>query len=188
MRLLIDSFWRAAAYCLHPRVIALSLLPLVLMVVLGLGLVHGYWTEAVAAMRGLLDARLWLAGLWNWLAGLGLGQVQDWLAPLLVHAGAGGVGKAVAFALARLGAEAGEVLDATFMSAKALRSFLEEQIEDAKRQGVLFSLHMKATMMKVSDPKIFGHAVRVYYKDVFEKHGETLKKLGVDPDNGIGDL
>ena len=56
------------------------------------------------------------------------------------------------------------------------------------RQGVLFSLHMKATMMKVSDPKIFGHAVTVYYKDVFEKHGETLKKLGVDPDNGIGDL
>ena len=55
-------------------------------------------------------------------------------------------------------------------------------------KGVLFSLHMKATMMKISDPKIFGHAVTVYYKDVFEKHGETLKKLGVDPDNGIGDL
>jgi isocitrate dehydrogenase len=84
--------------------------------------------------------------------------------------------------------QAGEVIDATFMSKKALRQFLEEQIEDAKRQGVLFSLHMKATMMKVSDPKIFGHAVTVYYKDVFEKHGETLKKLGVDPDNGIGDL
>jgi isocitrate dehydrogenase len=84
--------------------------------------------------------------------------------------------------------QAGEVIDATFMSAKALRQFLEEQIEDAKRQGVLFSLHMKATMMKVSDPKIFGHAVTVYYKDVFEKHGETFKKLGVDPDNGIGDV
>jgi isocitrate dehydrogenase len=84
--------------------------------------------------------------------------------------------------------QAGEVLDATFMSVKALRKFLEEQIEDSKRQGVLFSLHMKATMMKVSDPKIFGHAVTVYYKDVFEKHGETLKKLGVDPDNGVGDL
>jgi isocitrate dehydrogenase len=84
--------------------------------------------------------------------------------------------------------QAGEVIDATFMSKKALRQFLEEQIEDAKKQGVLFSLHMKATMMKVSDPKIFGHAVTVYYKDVFEKHGETLKKLGVDPDNGIGDL
>ncbi len=84
--------------------------------------------------------------------------------------------------------QAGEVLDATFMSVKALRKFLEEQIEDAKKQGVLFSLHMKATMMKVSDPKIFGHAVTVYYKDVFEKHAETLKKLGVDPDNGIGDL
>ena len=84
--------------------------------------------------------------------------------------------------------QVGEVIDATFMSRRALRQFIEEQIEDAKRQGVLFSLHMKATMMKVSDPKIFGHAVTVYYKDVFEKHGETLKKLGVDPDNGIGDL
>jgi isocitrate dehydrogenase len=84
--------------------------------------------------------------------------------------------------------QAGEVIDATFMSKRALRQFLEEQIEDAKKKGVLFSLHMKATMMKISDPKIFGHAVTVYYKDVFEKHGETLKKLGVDPDNGIGDL
>jgi isocitrate dehydrogenase len=84
--------------------------------------------------------------------------------------------------------QVGEVIDATFMSARALRQFLEEQIEDAKKQGVLFSIHMKATMMKISDPKIFGHAVTVYYKDVFEKHGETLKKLGVDPDNGLGDL
>ncbi len=84
--------------------------------------------------------------------------------------------------------QAGEVLDATFMSVKALRTFLEEQIQDAQKKGVLFSLHMKATMMKISDPKIFGHAVTVYYKDVFEKHGETLKKLGVDPDNGLGDL
>ncbi|HNJ19682.1 MAG TPA: NADP-dependent isocitrate dehydrogenase, partial [Nitrospira sp.] len=84
--------------------------------------------------------------------------------------------------------QAGEVLDATFMSVKALRTFLEEQIEDAKKQGVLWSLHMKATMMKVSDPKIFGHGVTVYYKDVFEKHAETFKKLGVDPDNGLGDV
>ncbi|OQW30791.1 MAG: isocitrate dehydrogenase [Nitrospira sp. SG-bin1] len=84
--------------------------------------------------------------------------------------------------------QAGEVLDATFMSVKALRKFLEEQIEDARAKGILFSLHMKATMMKVSDPKIFGHGVTVYYKDVFEKHGETFKKLGVDPDNGLGDV
>ncbi|TKB90120.1 MAG: NADP-dependent isocitrate dehydrogenase [Nitrospira sp.] len=84
--------------------------------------------------------------------------------------------------------QANEIIDGTFMSKRALRQFLEEQIEDAKKQGVLFSIHMKATMMKISDPKIFGHAVTVYYKDVFEKHGETLKKLGVDPDNGIGDL
>jgi isocitrate dehydrogenase len=84
--------------------------------------------------------------------------------------------------------QAGEVLDATFMSVKALRKFLEEQIEDAKAKGILFSLHMKATMMKISDPKIFGHAVTVYYKDVFEKYAETFKKLGVDPDNGLGDV
>ncbi len=84
--------------------------------------------------------------------------------------------------------QAGEVLDATFMSVKALRTFLEEQIQDAQQKGVLFSLHMKATMMKISDPKIFGHGVTVYYKDVFEKHGETFKKLGVDPDNGLGDV
>ena len=84
--------------------------------------------------------------------------------------------------------QAGEVIDATFMSARTLRTFLEEQIQDAQKKGVLFSLHMKATMMKISDPKIFGHAVTVYYKDVFEKHADTFKKLGVDPDNGIGDL
>jgi isocitrate dehydrogenase len=84
--------------------------------------------------------------------------------------------------------QAGEVIDATFMSKRALRQFLEEQIEDAKRQGVLFSLHMKATMMKVSDPKIFGHDVSVYFKDVFEKYKDVFQKLGVDPDNGLGDL
>lgn len=88
----------------------------------------------------------------------------------------------------KIALQAGEVLDATFMSVKALRTFLEEQIDEAKKQGVLWSLHMKATMMKVSDPKIFGHGVTVYYKDVFEKHAETFKKLGVDPDNGLGDV
>jgi isocitrate dehydrogenase len=84
--------------------------------------------------------------------------------------------------------QAGEVIDATFMSARALREFIEQQIEEAKQQGVLFSVHLKATMMKVSDPKIFGHVVSVYYKDVFEKYKDVFKKLGVDPDNGIGDL
>ncbi|HXV68768.1 MAG TPA: NADP-dependent isocitrate dehydrogenase [Nitrospira sp.] len=88
----------------------------------------------------------------------------------------------------KLALQAGEVIDATFMSKRALRQFIEEQIEDAKKQGVLFSLHMKATMMKVSDPKIFGHAVSVYYKDVFEKYAATFQRLGVDPDNGLGDL
>ena len=88
----------------------------------------------------------------------------------------------------KLALQAGEVIDATFMSRRALREFLEAQIEDAKKQGVLFSVHLKATMMKVSDPKIFGHAVSVFYKDVFEKHAATFQKLGVDPDNGVGDL
>lgn len=82
----------------------------------------------------------------------------------------------------------GEVIDAANLSKDALIRFLEEQIQDAKDKGVLFSLHMKATMMKVSDPIIFGHAVRVYFKDVFSKHGDTLKELGVDPNNGFGDL
>ncbi len=84
--------------------------------------------------------------------------------------------------------QAGEVVDATFMSKKALVKFFEEQMADAKEQGVLFSLHMKATMMKVSDPRIFGHAVKVYYKDVIEKHADLIKELGVDFNNGLGDL
>ncbi len=83
---------------------------------------------------------------------------------------------------------AGEILDATVMNIKALRSFLEKQIADAKEQGVLFSLHMKATMMKVSDPIIFGHCVSVFFKNVFAKHADTLDELGVDLKNGFGDL
>lgn len=82
----------------------------------------------------------------------------------------------------------GEVVDATFMSAKALSAFLAEQVRDAKDRGILFSLHLKATMMKVSDPVLFGHAVAVFLKDLFDKHADTLSELGVDPDNGIGDL
>ncbi len=81
-----------------------------------------------------------------------------------------------------------EVLDATFMSARALRSFISEQLDDAKKNDTLFSVHLKATMMKVSDPIIFGHFVSVYYKDVFEKHAELFKELGVNPDLGLGDL
>ncbi len=82
----------------------------------------------------------------------------------------------------------GEIIDAAVMSRNALRAFLDTQMEDAKREGVLFSLHMKATMMKVSDPIIFGHAVSVYFKDVFDKHAAVLEQLGVDPNNGLGDL
>ncbi|MGA7104830.1 MAG: NADP-dependent isocitrate dehydrogenase [Candidatus Deferrimicrobiaceae bacterium] len=82
----------------------------------------------------------------------------------------------------------GEVLDAAVMNVRALRKFYEEQIEDAKKSGVLLSLHLKATMMKVSDPIMFGHAVSVFYKDVFEKHADVIKQLGANPNNGLGDL
>ena len=82
----------------------------------------------------------------------------------------------------------GEILDASMMSKARLVHFLDEQVKDAKKQGILFSLHMKATMMKVSDPIIFGHAVRVFFAPVFDKWGETLDELGVDVNNGFGDL
>ena len=83
---------------------------------------------------------------------------------------------------------AGTVVDATYMSAAALGRFLAEEIEKTKAEGTLFSLHMKATMMKVSDPIIFGHAVRAFLAPVFEAHGEALKSLGVNPNSGLGDL
>ncbi len=84
--------------------------------------------------------------------------------------------------------EAGEILDTTFMSKKALLKFLTEQIDETRDMGILFSLHLKATMMKVSDPIIFGHCVRMYYRDVIEKHADLIEELGVDLNNGIGDL
>lgn len=83
---------------------------------------------------------------------------------------------------------AGEVIDASVMSKNALREFLAVEIDDAREQGLLLSLHLKATMMKVSDPIIFGHAVTVYYADVFSKHGAVFADLSVDPNNGIGDV
>lgn len=83
---------------------------------------------------------------------------------------------------------AGEIIDASVLSKNALRAFIAAQIDDAKNKGVLFSVHLKATMMKVSDPIIFGHFVSVYYQDVLEKHSVVLKDLGVDLNNGIGDL
>jgi isocitrate dehydrogenase len=83
---------------------------------------------------------------------------------------------------------AGEIIDASVMSRKALRAFLAEQIDAAKRKGVLFSVHLKATMMKISDPILFGHAVSVFFADVFQKHGATLTRLGVNPNNGVGDM
>lgn len=83
---------------------------------------------------------------------------------------------------------AGEVIDASCMSAKALRAFYEKEIAAAKAEDILLSLHVKATMMKVSDPILFGHAVTVYYKDVFEKYADTFAELGVNPNNGLGDV
>ena len=83
---------------------------------------------------------------------------------------------------------AGTVVDATFMSAKALSAFLTDEIEKTKAEGTLFSLHMKATMMKVSDPIIFGHAVKAFLAPVFDKHGDTMADLGVNPNSGLGDL
>ena len=82
----------------------------------------------------------------------------------------------------------GEIIDTAVMNVRSLRKFFEEQIEDARKSGVLLSLHLKATMMKVSDPVMFGHAVTVFYKDVFEKHAGLFKQLGVNPSNGLGDV
>lgn len=84
--------------------------------------------------------------------------------------------------------QAGEILDATFLRKKSLIAFYEEQMAAAKREGILFSLHLKATMMKVSDPILFGRAVRVFFKDVFTKHAEILPAIGADPLNGFGDV
>lgn len=84
--------------------------------------------------------------------------------------------------------QAGEVVDAAVMSRRALRDFLANAIAEAKEQGILFSLHLKATMMKVSDPVIFGHAVTVFFKEVFDKHAQTFADLGVSPNNGLGDV
>jgi len=88
----------------------------------------------------------------------------------------------------KAGLLAGEIIDTTRMSVKALRKFYADQIDDAKKNGVLLSLHLKATMMKVSDPIMFGHAVTVFFKDVFEKHAAALKQAGVNPNMGLGDL
>jgi isocitrate dehydrogenase len=99
-----------------------------------------------------------------------------------------GADGAVTVLKAKTPLQAGEIIDAATMSSKALDAFYAEQIDAAKKDGVLFSLHLKATMMKISDPIIFGHAVSVFFADVFEKHAATLARIGVDPDNGMGDL
>src|SRR5690606_32975700 len=88
----------------------------------------------------------------------------------------------------KLRLETGEIIDSMRMSCKALRAFFEETMQDAKESGVMWSLHVKATMMKISHPIVFGHAVTVYYKDVFEKWGDLFKKLGVNPNNGLSSV
>ncbi len=88
----------------------------------------------------------------------------------------------------KVAVEKDEVFDAMYMSTKALRAFLEEEMEGARRARMLLSLHVKATMMKVSDPVIFGHAVTVYFKDAFEKHAETFQNIGVNPNDGLSDV
>ena len=82
----------------------------------------------------------------------------------------------------------GEVIDSTYMSKKALCDFYDAEIADAKDTGMLLSLHLKATMMKKSDPIMFGHCVKVYYKNAFEKHAGLLKEIGVNPNNGVGSV
>src|ERR1700689_3360901 len=99
-----------------------------------------------------------------------------------------GTDGAVTMLKAKTPLQAGEIIDAAVMSSKALRAFFAEQIEAAKKEGVLFSLHVKATMMKIADPIVFGHAVSVFFADVIEKHAATLKRLGVNLNNGFGDL
>jgi len=99
-----------------------------------------------------------------------------------------GTDGAVTVLKAKTALQAGEIIDAAVLSRKALRTFFAEQIEDAKKQGVLFSLHVKATMMKIADPIVFGHVVSEFFADVIKKHDATLKKLGVNLNNGFGDL
>src|SRR5215475_1991173 len=98
------------------------------------------------------------------------------------------LGGAVTVLKAKTPLQTGEIIDASVMNRKALRTFFAAQIDAAKKDGVLFSLHVKTTMMKISDPIIFGHCVSEFFADVFKKHGATLTRLGVDPDNGVGDL
>src|SRR5690349_17642613 len=89
---------------------------------------------------------------------------------------------------AKIPLKAGEIIDASVMNRKTLRAFFAAQIDAAKKDGILFSLHLKTTMMKISDPILFGHCVSVFFADVFEKHDATLARLGVDPDNGVADM
>ena len=98
------------------------------------------------------------------------------------------LGGAVTVLKAKTPLQTGEIIDAAVMNRKALRAFFAAQIDAAKKDGVLFSLHVKTTMMKISDPILFGHCVSVFFADLFEKHGATLTRLGVDPDNGVGDM
>ena len=98
------------------------------------------------------------------------------------------VGGAVSVLKKKAALVAGEIIDASFISAAELDRFLEQEMQDARASGVLFSVHLKATMMKVSDPILFGHVVSVYFKDVFKKHAQTLASIGANPNNGLGEI
>jgi len=112
-------------------------------------------------------------------------QVNDAGAVRVVHTAADGQQTVLK---ENITVQTGELLDASVMSCQALRRFLTAEVSDAKQKGVLFSVHLKATMMKVSDPILFGHAVSVFYQDALAKHADTLARVGFNPNNGIGDL
>ena len=109
-------------------------------------------------------------------------------APTVARIELAGSDGAVSVLKEKLSLKAGEIIDCSVMNVKALRAFFAAQMDAAKKDGILFSLHVKTTMMKISDPIIFGHCVSVFFADVFEKHGATLKRLGVDPDLGVGEM
>ncbi len=109
-------------------------------------------------------------------------------APTVARIELAGSDGAVSVLKEKLPLKAGEIIDCSVMNVKALRAFFAAQMDAAKKDGILFSLHVKTTMMKISDPIIFGHCVSVFFADVFEKHGATLKRLGVDPDLGVGEM
>lgn len=205
MGLLLDSFWRAAAYCLRPRVIALSVLPLLLMVALALGLGYVYWDAAVQGMHRLLDASAWLASVWNWLQSWGLGDVSGVLAPLLVVLAVAPVLVVVSLLLVAL------MMTPALVSLVAERRFpaLERKKGGSFLAGILWSLGstvlaLVALMISVPlwlvpplvlvlPPLIWGwltyrvmvfdalaeHASKEERHEIFQRHRASLLAIGI---------